>query len=137
MILPGSLRPLLSGIMHSAHFVQLQQVVLNLIINAVAGMSGVDIGSRELLISTAKTASDVLVAVQDTGPGFAPENVDRIFEAFYTTKPGGLGIGLSICRSIIGVHGGRLWARANVPRGASFQFTLPVHQASEFRAPGG
>jgi PAS domain S-box-containing protein len=107
--------------------VQLQQVILNLMINAVEAMSGNGGGARELLISTAKTESDVLVAVRDSGPGFAPENVDRIFESFYTTKPGGLGIGLSICRSIIGVHGGRLWASTNEPRGATFQFSLPEH----------
>jgi C4-dicarboxylate-specific signal transduction histidine kinase len=88
-------------------------VILNLMINAVEAMSGDGGGARELLISTAKTESDVLVAVRDSGPGFAPENVDRIFESFYTTKPEGLGIGLSICSSIIGVHGGRLWASAN------------------------
>jgi signal transduction histidine kinase len=96
-----------------------------LMINAVEAMSGNGGGARELLISTAKTESDVLVAVRDSGPGFASENVDRIFESFYTTKPGGLGIGLSICRSIIGVHGGRLWASTNEPRGATFQFSLP------------
>jgi PAS domain S-box-containing protein len=107
--------------------VQLQQVILNLMINSMEAMSGVGVGSRELLISTAKTESDVLVAVRDSGPGFAPESVDRIFQAFYTTKPAGLGIGLSICSSIIEAHGGRLWASANEPRGATFQFTLPVH----------
>jgi signal transduction histidine kinase len=64
--------------------------------------------------------------VQDAGPGFAPETLDRVFEAFYTTKPDGLGLGLSICRSIIEAHNGRLWARANRPRGASFQFALPA-----------
>ena len=78
-----------------------------------------------MLVSTAKTESDVLVAVRDSGLGFAPENVDRIFESFYTTKPGGLGIGLSICSSIIEAHGGRLRASANELRGATFQFTLP------------
>jgi Histidine kinase-, DNA gyrase B-, and HSP90-like ATPase len=84
-------------------------------------------GARELLISAAKTESDVLIAMRDSGPGFAPENVDRIFESFYTTKRGGLGIGLSICSSIIEAHGGRLWASANEPRGATFQFSLPEH----------
>jgi PAS domain S-box-containing protein len=111
--------------------VQLQQVVLNLMINAVEAMSGVAEGSRELLISTAKAKSDeVLVAVRDSGSGLGPESLEHIFEAFYTTKPGGLGIGLSICRSIIDAHGGRLWASASVPQGAIFQFTLPVHLAS-------
>jgi C4-dicarboxylate-specific signal transduction histidine kinase len=105
--------------------VQLQQVVLNLIINAIEAMSGVSDGPRELQISTAATKSDdVLVAVRDSGPGFTPATLERIFEAFYTTKPSGLGIGLSICRSIIEAHGGRLWASANERRGALFQFDL-------------
>ena len=80
-----------------------------------------------MLISTERTESDdVLVAVRDSGPGLAPGTLDRLFEAFYTTKPDGLGMGLSICRSIIEAHGGRLWASANAPRGAIFQFTLPL-----------
>jgi PAS domain S-box-containing protein len=108
--------------------VQLQQVILNLLINAIEAMSGMSEGHRELLISTAKTdAEGVLVRVQDSGPGLTPESIDRSFESFYTTKPGGLGMGLSICRSIIEAHGGRLWATANTPRGAVFQFTLPRH----------
>jgi PAS domain S-box-containing protein len=106
--------------------VQLQQVILNLILNAVEAMSGVGEGSRELLISTGKAESDgVLVAVQDSGPGLTPASFERLFEAFYTTKPGGLGMGLSICRSIIEAHRGRLWATANVPQGAILQFTVP------------
>jgi PAS domain S-box-containing protein len=104
--------------------VQLLQVMLNLIINAVEAMSGMSEGSRELLISTATRDVEVLVSVRDSGPGLAPESVDRLFESFFTTKPGGLGMGLSICRSIIEAHGGRLWASANEPRGAVFQFTL-------------
>jgi PAS domain S-box-containing protein len=108
--------------------VQLQQVMLNLIINAVEAMSGVSGGSRELLISTGTSDSgDVRVAVRDSGPGLTPTALERLFEPFYTTKPGGLGLGLSICRSIIEAHGGRLWASADVPRSATFQFTLPVH----------
>jgi C4-dicarboxylate-specific signal transduction histidine kinase len=108
--------------------VQLQQVTLNLIINAVEAMSGVSQRARELLISTRKAESDgVLVAVRDSGPGLAPATLERLFESFYTTKPSGLGLGLSICRSIIEVHGGRLWACANVPCGAVFQFTVPAH----------
>jgi PAS domain S-box-containing protein len=111
--------------------VQLQQVILNLIVNAVEAMSGVGEGSRELLISTGKAESDgVLVAVRDSGPGLAPASLERLFGAFYTTKPGGLGMGLSICRSIIEAHGGRLWATANVPQGAVFQFTVPAHPDS-------
>ena len=112
--------------------VQLQQVILNLIVNGVEAMSGVGEGSRELLISTGKAESDgVLVAVRDSGPGLAPESIDRLFESFYTTKPGGLGMGLSICRSILEAHRGRLWATANTPQGAVFQFTLPPYSSGE------
>jgi signal transduction histidine kinase len=81
---------------------------------------------RELLISTRNEPDGVSVEVRDSGPGFAPATLQHVFEAFYTTKPGGLGLGLSICRSIIEAHGGRLWASANLPRGASFQFALPA-----------
>jgi signal transduction histidine kinase/ligand-binding sensor domain-containing protein len=105
--------------------VQLQQVVLNLILNAVEAMSSVEVGARELLISTDQDHTGVLVAVRDSGPGIDPEHVERVFQSFYTTKPGGTGMGLSICRSIIEAHGGRLWAGANEPRGAVFWFTLP------------
>jgi len=107
--------------------IQLQQVVLNLIINAIEAMSGIGEAPRELLIRTARSGSDsVSVAVQDSGPGLDPENADRAFEAFYTTKPDGLGIGLSICRSIIEAHGGTLAVKANLPRGAIFEFTVPT-----------
>ncbi|MEH2474380.1 PAS domain S-box-containing protein [Nitrobacteraceae bacterium AZCC 2161] len=106
--------------------VQLQQVLLNLIINAIEAMRDIGEEERELLISTRNEPDGVSVEVRDSGPGFAPADLDRVFEAFYTTKPGGLGMGLSICRSIIEAHGGRLWASANLPRGASFQFTLPA-----------
>jgi PAS domain S-box-containing protein len=110
--------------------VQLQQVILNLLINAVEAMSGMSEGLRELRISTAKTDSEgVLVAVRDSGPGLAPEGLERLFEAFYTTKPGGLGMGLSICRSIIEAHGGQMSATTNVPQGAVFQFTIPARPA--------
>jgi signal transduction histidine kinase len=103
-------------------------VILNLIVNAVEAMSGAGEGPRELVISTDKTESDeVLAAVKDPGPGLAPEELELSFEAF-TTKPGGLGMGLSICRSIIEAHGRRLWATVNVPRGAIFQFTLPAYR---------
>jgi signal transduction histidine kinase len=99
---------------------------------AVEAMSGMSEGLRELLISTAKTDSGgVLVAVRDSGPGLAPESIDQLFESFYTTKPGGLGLGLSICRSIIEAHQGQLWATANSPRGAVFQFTLPPYSSGE------
>jgi signal transduction histidine kinase len=107
--------------------IQLQQVILNLIVNAVEAMSGASEGARELLISTGKDAPNaVLVAVRDSGSGLDPEDLDRLFDAFYTTKPSGTGMGLSICRSIIEAHGGRIWATANVPQGAIFEFTLPV-----------
>jgi PAS domain S-box-containing protein len=107
--------------------VQLQQVVLNLILNAVEAVRSVEDGARELSISTKQIqTSDILVAVQDSGPGIDPEHLERVFAPFYTTKTSGLGMGLSICRSIIAAHGGRLWAEANRPRGAIFQFTLPA-----------
>jgi len=106
--------------------VQLQQVILNLIINAVEAMSAVSEGARELLISTGKDASGgVLVTVRDSGPGLNPESFDRLFDAFYTTKPGGMGMGLSICRSIVEAHGGRIWASLAAP-GTAFQCVLPV-----------
>jgi C4-dicarboxylate-specific signal transduction histidine kinase len=108
--------------------VQLQQVVLNLVLNAVEAMGSVEAGARELLISTEKRQSGVLVSLRDSGPGIDPEDNERVFEAFYTTKSGGVGMGLSICRSIIDAHGGRLWADANEPRGAVFQFTLPTQE---------
>ncbi|MGF6414031.1 sensor histidine kinase [Paraburkholderia sp. MM5482-R1] len=110
--------------------VQLQQVMLNLIINAIHAMSLLEEVPRELTISTAMKEPDaVLVTVCDSGPGVAPGSIERLFEPFYTTKPTGLGMGLSICRSIIEAHGGCLGASANVPRGAIFQFTVPVHPA--------
>jgi PAS domain S-box-containing protein len=111
--------------------IELQQVMLNLILNAVEAMSGSDEGSRELLISTEEDgANGVRIAVRDRGPGLKPESVDRLFDAFYTTKPDGMGMGLSICRSIIEAHGGRVWATTNVPRGAVLQFTLPRQEAT-------
>jgi len=106
--------------------VQLQQVVLNLILNAVEAMGSVEAGARELLLSTEPSQTGgVLVAVRDSGPGIAPDHLGRVFEPFYTTKSSGVGMGLSICRSIVVAHGGRLWADVNAPRGALFQFTLP------------
>jgi PAS domain S-box-containing protein len=104
--------------------VQLQQVLLNLIINAIEAMRDVGEKERELLIITRHGPDGVSVEVRDSGPGFAPADIDRVFEAFHSTKPSGLGLGLSICRSIIEAHNGRLWASANQPRGASFQFAL-------------
>src|SRR5712672_2436002 len=110
--------------------VQLQQVLLNLIINAIQAMRDVGEEERELLISTRNEPDGVSVEVRDLGPGFAPAALERVFEAFYTTKPSGLGLGLSICRSIIEAHNGRLWASPNVPRGAIFRFTAPAHPAA-------
>lgn len=108
--------------------VQLQQVILKLIINPVEAMSGLGERPRELLISTAKAEpAGVVVEVCDSGPGLTPTNLERVFDAFYTTKPTGLGMGLSICRSIIEAHGGRLWATASQPQGATFIFTLTEH----------
>ena len=106
--------------------VQLQQVVLNLLLNAVEAMGSVEAKPRELLISTKQDHTGVLVAVHDSGPGIHPEHLERVFKSFYTTKPRGTGMGLSICQSIIDAHGGRLWAEANEPRGTIFQFTLPA-----------
>jgi len=106
--------------------IQVQQVILNLITNAVQAMSGVCEGTRELRISTDQTSSgDILVAVQDSGPGLDAQSSHHLFDAFYSTKPCGLGVGLCICRAIIEAHGGRLWANLSEPHGATFQFTLP------------
>src|SRR6266446_6894428 len=105
--------------------VQLQQVLMNLLLNAVEAMGDSQAGSRELLISTEQDHKGVLVAVRDSGPGIDSSQLERVFDAFYTTKSSGTGLGLSICRSIIDDHGGRLWADANEPRGAVFQFILP------------
>jgi PAS domain S-box-containing protein len=109
--------------------VQLQQVILNLIINAVEAMRDAGDGARELLISTGRDASNgVLVSLRDSGPALDPASLERLFEAFYTTKPSGLGMGLPICHSIIEEHGGRIWADVNEPRGAVFHFTLPFER---------
>jgi C4-dicarboxylate-specific signal transduction histidine kinase len=107
--------------------VQLQQVILNLILNAIEAMVGIEDEVRELVISAIFSEVGLLVTIADSGPGIAPEDRERIFDSFYTTKAGGVGIGLSICRSIIDAHGGRLWADAHLPRGAVLKFTLPVH----------
>ncbi|MGY2260769.1 trifunctional serine/threonine-protein kinase/ATP-binding protein/sensor histidine kinase [Pseudomonas sp. SDO55104_S430] len=109
--------------------VELQQVLLNLIMNALEAMGATPQGERQLQISAVPGEEGyLLVSVSDSGPGFATENPDQVFISFYTTKATGLGMGLSICRSIIEAHGGRLWASANQPRGATVQFTLPVVQ---------
>ena len=107
--------------------VQLQQVLLNLVLNAIDAMSGVHDRPRELtIVSRADGSNAVVVEVRDSGIGLDPDRVERVFEAFYTTKAEGLGIGLSISRSIVEAHGGRLWAAANEPYGAVFRFSLPV-----------
>ncbi|MNE54945.1 Sensor histidine kinase TmoS [compost metagenome] len=104
--------------------VELQQVLLNLIINALEAMLEVDEGCRELQISTAMSQDGVQVTVSDSGPGFAADNVELVFAPFYTTKASGLGMGLSICRSIVEAQGGQLTAARHHPRGATVQFTL-------------
>jgi C4-dicarboxylate-specific signal transduction histidine kinase len=110
--------------------VQLQQVILNLIINAAEAMGAVPESSRRLTITTDRAdGGEVLVAVQDSGPGIDPAHLDRIFSAFYTTKASGLGMGLSISRAIIEAHDGRLWV-TNTPQGALFQLTLPARPQS-------
>ena len=119
---------LTEGLPHvQADRVQVQQVVLNLILNAVEAMGSVEEGRARVDRSPPSNtkAGGVLVAVRDSGPGIDPEHLDRVFDAFYTTKSSGVGMGLSICRSIIDAHGGRLWADVNTPRGAVFRFTLP------------
>jgi signal transduction histidine kinase len=110
--------------------VQLQQVVLNLLLNAVEAMGSVEAAPRDLLISTKQDHTGVLVAVHDSGPGIDPLHLERVFDAFYSTKSSGMGMGLSICRSIIDAHGGRLWAEANEPRGTIFHFTVPRAEKS-------
>jgi C4-dicarboxylate-specific signal transduction histidine kinase len=111
--------------------VQLQQVLLNLIVNAIEAMGSAKDRPRELTITSGLDGPEwVLVEVRDTGPGFADEDMGRVFEAFHTTKAEGLGIGLSISRSIIEAHGGRLSAARNEPHGAVFRFTLPVEEGT-------
>jgi PAS domain S-box-containing protein len=128
--------------------IQLEQVILNLLLNAIEAMSAAGDGPRELFVSSQKINATreedrfgdkalgdpewthVLIAVQDSGPGLDPNNLDRLFDAFYTTKPQGLGMGLAISRSIVEAHGGRLWATADSSRGAVFQFTLPIRDES-------
>jgi PAS domain S-box-containing protein len=131
--------------------IQLQQVILNLLINAIEAMSGVGEGPRELWVSSEKVTevrgesteeryedraladaewTHALITVRDSGPGLDPKGLNRPFDAFYTTKPQGLGMGLAISRSIIEAHGGRLWAKANASRGAVFQFALPIREAN-------
>jgi C4-dicarboxylate-specific signal transduction histidine kinase len=111
--------------------VQLQQVLMNLMLNGMDAMKDVD-GTRELAIKSQRAESEqVLVSVSDTGVGLPPQQVDQIFKAFFTTKPHGTGMGLSISRSIVESHGGRLWVAENSPRGASFYFTIPTNTEAE------
>jgi PAS domain S-box-containing protein len=106
--------------------IQLRQVIVNLLMNAVDAMDAVTDSARVVRIKTEiYDPNYLLIAVEDTGTGIDPKNIDRIFDAFFSAKPNGMGMGLSICRSIIEAHGGRVWATTNVPRGAVFQFTLP------------
>ena len=126
-VLRTELAPTLPGV--AGDRVQLQQVLLNLIVNAIEAMSGVHDRAHELTIVTAaKEPGVVVVEVRDSGPGLEEEGAERVFEPFYTTKAQGIGIGLSISRSIVEAHGGRLWATSNQPHGAVFRFSLPVAQ---------
>jgi PAS domain S-box-containing protein len=107
--------------------IQVQQVILNLLMNAIEALSGVGEGPRDLGVETDRgTSGDVVITVWDSGSGLDPASLDRVFDAFYTTKPDGLGMGLAVSRSIVESHGGRLWAAGNTPHGAVFRFTLPT-----------
>ena len=109
--------------------IQLQQVIINLVINSIEAMQSVTDRPRELTIRSRQDgAHQVLVTVKDCGVGIPAENTDRLFSAFFTTKPSGMGMGLSIGRSIVEAHGGSLWAESNLPQGAAFHLTLPVAQ---------
>jgi signal transduction histidine kinase len=117
--------------------VQLQQVILNLLLNATEAMSGVDDRPRQMVVRSERDGGQsVRLSVQDAGVGFGPQNVERLFEAFYTTKSDGMGIGLSVSRSIIESHHGRLWAAPNDGPGATFSFTIPQASEAETGAPG-
>src|ERR1700730_1653553 len=112
--------------------VQLQQVIINLVMNGIEAMQSVTDRPRELVVRSGQDEpQELLISVTDSGVGISAENADQLFTAFFTTKSGGMGMGLSICRSIMEAHGGRLWATANVPHGAAFQFTLPVNADNE------
>jgi PAS domain S-box-containing protein len=107
--------------------IQLQQVIINLVMNGIEAMQSVTDRSHELVVRSGQDQTQVLVSVTDCGVGISAENADRLFNPFFTTKSSGMGMGLSICRSIMEAHDGRLWATANVPYGATFQFTLPAN----------
>jgi signal transduction histidine kinase len=113
--------------------VQLQQVLINVIVNGIQAMDGNGARSRDMRIATSRVASDdggnsVLITVSDTGPGFSPEIGQKLFSAFFTTKPQGMGIGLSICRRIVEAHNGRIWPTRGEPAGATFNISLPLHE---------
>jgi C4-dicarboxylate-specific signal transduction histidine kinase len=110
--------------------VQLQQVILNLVINGIEAMQSITNRVRELVIRSEHDDQHVRVTVTDCGVGFSADNAPQLFNTFFTTKSSGMGMGLSICRSIIELHGGRIWAMPNVPHGASIQFTLPLHSGA-------
>lgn len=110
--------------------IQLEQVMVNLVMNAIEAMSGINERPRELSVSSGLDAADVFVEVRDTGPGLDPASQDHLFQAFYTTKADGMGMGLALSRSIVEAHGGRLWVEPNQPHGAAFRFTLPVDEPS-------
>jgi C4-dicarboxylate-specific signal transduction histidine kinase len=105
--------------------IQLQQVILNLVINACEALMEAENEPRKLFVSTASELRGVVLIVRDSGPGIDPQEMEAVFEAFHTTKPGGMGMGLAVSRSIIESHGGRLWAEPNEPRGAIFKFVIP------------
>jgi signal transduction histidine kinase len=126
VLLQMELAPALPVIL--ADRIQLQQVIINLVINGIEAMQAVTDRPRELVLRSHQDAHQVLVSVKDCGVGISSKNADRLFNAFFTTKSSGMGMGLSICRSIIEAHGGRLWAEPNLPQGATFHFTLPSHQ---------
>jgi signal transduction histidine kinase len=108
--------------------VQLQQVVLNLLLNAIQAMAHVPESRRELLVKSSREESAILFSVHDTGPGILPEISDKLFDPFYTTKPDGMGMGLSICRSILAGHGGNISASSEPGAGTTFEFTIPVNR---------
>ena len=110
--------------------IQLQQVILNLIINACEVLTAVEDEPRKLFVSTASEVGGIVLTVRDSGPGIDPQEIEAVFEAFHTTKPGGMGMGLAVSRSIIEGHGGRLWVEPNEPRGAVFKFTIPNKKES-------
>jgi C4-dicarboxylate-specific signal transduction histidine kinase len=115
--------------------VQLQQVLLNLILNSTEAMSGADWPVRELLVRSQESKpGEVMITLRDSGPGLGLHDPERIFDSFFSTKPGGLGLGLSISRTIIEAHGGRLWATQNNDRGATFQFSLPAIEERRSRS---